>query len=60
MTILIAFFSFLLGLLAGYQLPILLAWWREYHYRKTFELSALRPYHPPRQMPGIPLENSSK
>ncbi len=49
MTIIIAVFSLCLGLLIGYQLPVFLAWWRDYRYRKTFKLSLLRPFHPGQQ-----------
>lgn len=39
-------FSFCLGILAGYQLPVWLAAWRAWRRRKTFRLAVLQQYKP--------------
>ncbi len=39
-------FSFCLGILAGYQLPVWLDAWRAYRRRKTFRLTVLQQYAP--------------
>jgi len=39
-------FSFCLGILVGYQLPVWLEAWRAYRRRKTFRLTVLQQYAP--------------
>ncbi|BBI99546.1 hypothetical protein FGKAn22_12390 [Ferrigenium kumadai] len=39
-------FSFCLGMLAGYQLPVWLEAWRTYRRHKTFRLTVLEQYMP--------------
>lgn len=46
MWIVSVIFSFCLGVLAGYQLPIWLDAWRTYRCRKAFRLNLLEQYTP--------------
>lgn len=39
-------FSFCLGLLAGYQLPLWISAWRTWRRRRNFRLTVLRQYKP--------------
>lgn len=45
-------FSFCLGMLAGYQLPVWLEAWRSYRRRKAFRLTVLEQYTPHSEQRG--------
>jgi len=60
MTIISAIFFLCLGLLIGYQLPVLLNWWRDYRYRKTFKFSVLRPTHHARRTPTADSDEAAR
>ncbi|MFZ5503476.1 MAG: hypothetical protein ACOY3V_08135 [Pseudomonadota bacterium] len=59
MIALVAAFSFCLGLLMGYQLPVFLAWWRAYRRRRAYKLSVLRPYVPGQETPPADPDDSA-
>ncbi len=45
-------FSFCLGMLAGYQLPVWLEAWRSYRRRQAFHLTVLEQYTPQSKQRG--------
>lgn len=42
------FLTLLFGILIGYQLRPLVAWWKRRKYQKKFKPTAIKPYRPKR------------